>query len=169
MFGLSDLSSKYEVRLLRKGDVPEILTLCSGNPMYYEYCPPPVSEESILSDMVALPEGKTPEDKYYIGYYDDGELIAVMDLILHFPEQHVAWIGFFMTKSRIQHQGIGRFIIEELCSHLTMDGIREVRLAYMRDTPQCHGFWQKAGFKIVSEGEDTAGRGIYIASTYLSR
>ena len=75
--------------------------------MYYEYGPPPVSENSILSDMAALPEGKTSDDKYYIGYYDDGVLIAIMDIIMHFPEQNVAWIGFFMTKACIQHQGIG--------------------------------------------------------------
>ena len=168
MFSLSDLSTKYDVCLLKKGDVLEILELCLGNPMYYEYCPPPVSETSILADMDALPEGKTPDDKYYIGYYDDGVLIAVMDLILRFPEHNVVWIGFFMTKTDIQHQGIGRFIIDELCSYLAQNGIGEVRLAYMKDNPQCRGFWSKSGFSIVSEGEDTAGRSIIIASKELN-
>lgn len=164
MFSLSDLSSKYDVRLLKKYDVPEILKLCTGNPMYYEYCPPSVSEESILADMAALPEGKTRGDKYYIGYYDDGVLIAVMDIIMNFPEQNVAWIGFFMTKSSIQHRGIGKFIIDELCSHLAINGTREVRLAYMKDNPQCRGFWAKTEFQVVSEGEDTEVRSIFVAS-----
>ena len=168
VFSLSDLSSKYDVCLLKKGDVPEILELCLGNPMYYEYCPPPVSEESILSDMDALPEGKTPDDKYYIGYYDDGVLITIMDIIMHFPEQNVAWIGFFMTKAGIQHQGIGSFIIDELCSYLAQNGTREVRLAYMKDNPQCRGFWSKTGFSFVSEGADTVGRSIIIASKELN-
>ena len=161
---LSDMSSRYDVCLLKKSDVPEILELCAGNPMYYEYCPPPVSEESILADMKALPEGKTYGDKYSIGFYDDGDLIAVMDLIMHFPEQNTAWIGFFMTKSSIQHRGIGKLIIDELCSYLAVNGIPEVRLAYMQDNPQCHGFWAKAGFHFVSKGEDTAGRSVIIAS-----
>ena len=164
MFSLSELSSKYDVCLLKKCDLPAIFELCSGNQMYYEYCPPPVSEDSILSDMTALPEGKTSDDKYYIGYYDDGVLIAIMDIIMHFPEQNVAWIGFFMTKAGIQHQGIGGFIIDELCSYFAQSGIREVRLGYMKDNPQCRGFWSKTGFSFVSEGKDTAGRSIIIAS-----
>ena len=114
--------------------------------------------------MAALPEGKTRGDKYYIGYYDDGVLIAVMDIIMNFQEQNVAWIGFFMTKSSIQHRGIGKFIIDELCSHLAINGTREVRLAYMKDNPQCRGFWAKTEFRVVSEGEDTEARSIFVAS-----
>ena len=164
MLSLSKLSSRYDVRLLNESDVTEIFELCVGNPMYYEYCPPPVSKESILADMDALPEGQSPDDKYYVGYFDNEELIAVMDVILRFPEQDVAWIGFFMTKSSIQRRGIGAFIIDEACACLATHGIREVRLGYMKDNPQCHGFWVKARFVFVSESEDTTGRNIIVAS-----
>ena len=45
----------------------DILRLSESNPMFYEYCPPFVTRESILNDMKALPQGKTDAEKYYIG------------------------------------------------------------------------------------------------------
>ena len=32
-----------------------------------------------------------------MGYYDGEKLIAVMDLILTYPDEQTAFIGFFMT------------------------------------------------------------------------
>lgn len=46
----------------------DILRLSESNPMFYEYCPPFVTRESILNDMKALPQGKTDAEKYYIGF-----------------------------------------------------------------------------------------------------
>ena len=75
---IQSLSAKYLVRPLKEADIPEVFALCQGNPLYYQFCPPAVTKESIKRDMAALPEGKTLADKYYLGYYSDGLLIAVL-------------------------------------------------------------------------------------------
>jgi GNAT superfamily N-acetyltransferase len=51
---------------------------------------------SIRADMAALPPRKAVEDKYYLGFYEEDRLIAVMDLILGFPKEETAFVGFFM-------------------------------------------------------------------------
>ena len=64
--------------------------------MYYEFCPPFVTRESVLDDMTALPPGKTFEDKFYVGFFRENRLAAVMDVVFNYPDSHTAYIGFFM-------------------------------------------------------------------------
>ena len=95
-FQIEQLSKQYEVRKLTDTDVAAVYALCKGNPLYYQYCPPFVTEDSIRADMAALPPHKTVEDKYYLGFFEGDRLMAVMDLILRFPTEETVFVGFFM-------------------------------------------------------------------------
>jgi hypothetical protein len=53
---LQKVSRRYRIRLLQETDMDDILRLSESNPMFYEYCPPFVTRESILNDMKALPQ-----------------------------------------------------------------------------------------------------------------
>ena len=143
---ITELSYKYTARILLEEDIPEIYDLCRKNEMYYRYYPPFVTEESILEDMKALPPGKDMSDKYFIGYYDRDRLVAVMDLIMGFPDDETAFIGFFMTDASVQKTGVGSVIIEELCAFLRREGISRIQLAWVAENPQAEHFWKKNGF-----------------------
>lgn len=69
MLNLSKLSKKYRIKNMGEEDVAIILNLQQGNPMYFEYCPPKPSAETVLSDLKELPEGKNFKDKFYIGFF----------------------------------------------------------------------------------------------------
>lgn len=49
---------RYRVKQLTEKDVEEIYQLCKENPLYYKYCPPLVTRESILEDLKVLPPKK---------------------------------------------------------------------------------------------------------------
>ena len=114
---VSCLSTAYRVRCLEEADVPQILRLCSGNPQFYQYHPPLATADSVRADMRALPPGKMPEDKFYVGYFagddlstgtpSEERLTAVLDLILDYPEEKTAYIGFFMVDAAMQGTGLG--------------------------------------------------------------
>lgn len=140
------VSVRYPVRRLSEADIPEVLSLCGKNTLYYRYCPPCVSEQSLRNDMSALPPGKTLADKYYIGYFDGRKLIAVLDLILSYPDHGIAWIGFFMLDADRQNHGVGSSIISELFASLKRTGINEIRLGWVEGNPQAEHFWHKNGF-----------------------
>ena len=140
------LSDRYEVKILSESDVPDIFALCKENAFYYQYCPPFVTEDSIRDDMNALPPGKQMEDKHYIGFYDNKDLIAIMDLIERFPDENTAFIGFFMTDVMIQKCGVGTKIITELCEKLKQRGYSLVKLGWVKGNPQAEHFWKKNGF-----------------------
>ena len=89
------------------------------------------------------PPDKESFDKYYLGYYDGEKLIAVMDLILHYPDKDTAFIGFFMTDVSVQNAGIGSVIIDMLCSCLKNYGFSSIRLGWVKGNPQVEHFWKK--------------------------
>ena len=78
---IKDLSKTFYVRKLDKDDIEMIYDLSYKNHIYYQYHPPFVTRESILDDMKALPPGKSYDDKYYIGFFENDSLVAIMDLI----------------------------------------------------------------------------------------
>ena len=166
---VSRFSGHYLVRCLGEEDIPEILELCRKNTLYYQYCPPFVSEETILADMRALPPRKEYKDKYYLGYYDGEQLTAVMDLITEYPDAKTAFIGFFMTETSVQNQGIGSQIIRGLCVQLKDLGFSAVRLGWVRGNPQAESFWHKNGFAETGVTYDTDNYTVIVAQKDLGK
>lgn len=87
-----------------------------------------MTRKSIESDMVALPDNVDFKDKYYVGYFKNEKLIAVLDLIDGYPKKDIVFIGFFMMDISIQKNGVGSAIVNELIDYLTTLKYKEVRL-----------------------------------------
>lgn len=147
---ISEFSKTYQVRRLGRDDVDAIYELCRENRIFYRYHEPFVTKESILDDMEALPPGKSREDKYYIGFFDGGSLVAIMDLILGYPEKNTAFIGLFMTDVRYQHRGMGSQIISGLRRIISACGAKKYVWGWTR-APQSHAFWTKNRFQTIGE------------------
>ena len=167
MMDVSLFSDRYFVRRMVSDDIEEIYKLCRNNALYYKYCPPFVTEHSIAEDMKALPSNKEAFDKYYVGYYDEDKLIAVMDLIRGFPNDRTAFIGFFMTDISVQGKGIGSEIIHELCAYLKEYGFSSIRLGWVRGNPQAEHFWHKNGFTEAGVTYDTDNYTVIVAQRAL--
>lgn len=146
MLEVEKLSRNYGVKQLDASDVPAVYALCRENPQYYQHCPPFVTEESIRADMSALPPKKTLEDKFYLGFYEGGTLVAVMDLILKYPKEETAFVGFFMMNAAYQGKGAGTALMEEVYACLKECGFLFVRLGFAKGNPQSEHFWLKNGF-----------------------
>ena len=90
---INELSKTFRVRKLDKDDVELIYDLSRKNHIFYQYHPPFVTRESILDDMVALPPEKNYDDKFYVGFFENQSLVAIMDLILDYPAKEIDFIG----------------------------------------------------------------------------
>lgn len=146
---ISKLSAKYSVRKLEKDDVDIIYNLSRENLIFYQYHPPFVTKESILEDIEALPPGKTYDDKFYIGFFDADALVAVMDLILDYPQKKIAFIGLFMMNMDFQGRGVGTGIIQECAAYLAVLGYEKLQLGIDKGNPQSEAFWTKNGFRLT--------------------
>ena len=157
MIEINKLSRIYRVRRLDDSYADEILDLCRGNVQYYQYCGAEATREQIMSDLHIAPPGVETENKYYLGFYDENGLLAVMDLIDGFPEESMAFIGFFMMNIAAQGKGVGSSIIRELTACLKDAGKSAVRLGIDKENPQSNHFWRKNGFAVLREAAQERG------------
>ena len=164
---ISLLSRRYFVKKLNESDAANVYELCRRNTLYYQYCPPFVSEQSIIEDMNALPPNKDFCDKYYLGYYNEQKLIAVMDLIMDYPDESIAFIGFFMTDVSVQNAGFGSEIIDELCRKLMEAGVKSIRLGWVKGNPQAESFWHKNKFVETGTAYNTDNYTVIVAQRNL--
>ena len=141
------ITNKFHVKRLSEEHVEEILALCKKNELFYQYHPPVATRESIIDDLNALPPNKEMKDKYFLGFYKGDSLAAVMDLIVDFPEEKVAYIGFFMVEMELQGQGIGTKVISDCMDYLKELGYQKVRLAIDEGNQQSQAFWTKNLFQ----------------------
>lgn len=111
-----------------------------------------MTRKSIESDMVALPDNVDFKDKYYVGYFKNEKLIAVLDLIDGYPKKDIVFIGFFMMDINVQKNEIGSAIVNELIKYLTTLKYKEVRLGWINGNLQAEHFWLKNGFCSIKEG-----------------
>jgi len=144
---INALSSVYFVRKLGEEDIEKIYALSLGNPMFFRYCPPDVTRESIRADQKALPPRTIPEDKFYVGFFDGASLVAILDLILHYPNEKTAFIGLFMVAKQYQGRGVGSQIVRECFDFLNEQGFAAVRLGFAKGNPQSEAFWRKNGLE----------------------
>lgn len=149
MLDISMLSRRYAVRKMTEEDTEDLLAFCSRNTLYYRYCGAEATIETVRDDLRVTPPGVCPRDKYYVGFFDGPELVAVMDLIDGYPEPDRGFIGFFMMNADLQGKGIGTGIVDDVCACLKREGKTGVRLAFAEDNPQAGHFWRKNGFRVA--------------------
>ena len=153
MIDISKLSKRYSVRLLEESDIEMLVEICKQNTVFYEYTEARPAKENILDDMKATPPGIDMQDKYYFGFFNGRELVAIMDLIDGYPKPETAYIGFFMMNRTYQGKKIGTAIIDEVIDYLKNTGKTSVRLAIDKGNPQSTHFWKKNGFEMISEAD----------------
>ncbi len=151
MLDIDRLSGEYVIRRLTDSDVEAVYELCLGNELFYRYCEAKPTRKQILHDLHITPPGVTEERKYYVGFYQGAELVAVMDLIDGFPDEEIGFIGFFMVAASAQHRGVGSGIIRETADYLRAAGKTSIQLGIDKGNPQSTSFWKKNGFRTVTE------------------
>ncbi len=139
-------SKTYKVRKLNDDDITLVYNLSITNPNYYKYCPPLVTAKSIKNDMTSLPPNKVEEEKFYVGFFEKNELVALLDLIANFPENDMAFIGLFMVDKSHQGKGVGTKIISELCLFLKGLEFGYIKLAFAKGNDEAELFWKKNKF-----------------------
>ena len=150
MVHVQDFSKTCLVRILHEEDVDCIYELCKTNPQYYVYCPPQVSKKSIAHDLQIFPKNSCMENKYYVGYFKNEELIAILDFIDAYPKKNTCFIGFFMVHAKYQHCGMGSKIMKDLLNYLD-NRYAEIHLGWMKENKKAKKFLEKHGFVVQKE------------------
>ena len=151
MIDISKLSDRYELRRLDVCDADAVLALCKGNPQFYRYCEAEPTAAQVRKDLTMTPPGKDRSDKYFVGFYERGTLVAVLDLIDGYPAPDVAYFGLFMVARPFQGQQRGSAIVHDAAAYLKSAGKTTIRLSIDKMNPQSTHFWKKHGFQTIKE------------------
>ncbi len=150
---ISKFSTRYTVRRMLLDDTDTVFDLLIENQPYFLCCGSQPTKELVQSDITVGPPGIPTGQKYYLGFYRDNRLLAVMDLIDGYPEDQYAFIGFFMLRLSLQGKGEGSRLIGEIIGYLQTLGFTAVRLGIDKNNENGIRFWTKNGFEILKEIE----------------
>lgn len=163
---ISKFSTRYTVRRMTLDDADTVFDLLIENQPYFLCCGSQPTKELVQSDISVGPPGIPAEQKYYLGFYRDNTLLAVMDLIDGYPEDQFAFIGFFMLRLSLQGKGEGSRLIGDILDYLQKLGFAAVRLGIDKNNENGIRFWTKNGFEIIKEIEKEDGIILYAARKF---
>ncbi|KRL86735.1 GNAT family N-acetyltransferase [Ligilactobacillus apodemi] len=122
-----DFLLPFEVKLLTVADIDEIYALQAKHHTHHKlYLGRRVTKEDVLEDLTSLPPKAVPDQKFYLGFYQAKQLVAVVDLILDYPSSTCAWLGLIMIKKELVRQGIATKIMHALKGALKREGYQEL-------------------------------------------
>ncbi len=150
---IQKLQKKWLVRLLNHdsaSDLQAFLDLFESFFRLYEGVPG--SAESILSE---CPPSKNPEeDKLVLGIYNRKDLIGLIDIIRHYPEDRTWTIGYLLIHPDKRNQGMGHRLLKNLGEATKNCGALKLRCVVQQQNSRALAFWQESGFVVVKRVED---------------
>jgi ribosomal protein S18 acetylase RimI-like enzyme len=144
-----------ELRPITPADVDALQELIESDPGYTERItgyPPGASDAQSL--LMMRPEDLPEDSKVVLGAFQADRLVAVVDLLKGFPNDHTAFIGLLEVHASHQGRGYGRatYGLVQQYVETTWPEIRTMRLAVVDTNAQvAAGFWQRQGFGPTGE------------------
>jgi ribosomal protein S18 acetylase RimI-like enzyme len=108
--------------------------------------PGPTAAEDLLVD---APEDHPLRDKFVIGVWTDQGLTAAIDLLRHFPQEHVWYVGLLLVAPEARGQGLGAQVVEALVGWVRRQGGRALRLVVQEQNPRAMAFWRAHDFQPI--------------------
>lgn len=157
-FDIQSLSSEYDVRKLTEADITEVYNLCMNNRRYYRLQNDTPRRKALTSVISEVPTGSSPDNKHFVGFYDDQKLIGFMDLITGYPQRDDAFIGWFLVDADLQQAGVGSQIIADVRASMKAQGYDYLSLRVRKENEDSIKFWQDQSFKLTDNEVDENGR-----------
>ena len=139
--------SPFARRRLTDEDLPALLALCESNPAYYELYGERPTLENLAQALRELPPGCRADQKVFLGFFAQGKLVAVMDIVRGYPDERAAYVGLLMVDGAWHGCGIGSQVVRDELRRLRAKGFSRVRLAYIQGNEPAQTFWAKLCFE----------------------
>lgn len=155
MINIEALSSEFKTKKIDEGDISDVYNLCRSNNKYYRTLKEKPSKKRLTEVISELPEGTNDSQKYFVGFYDKDNLIAILDLITSYPNTNDAFIGWFMVDETLHRQGIGSQLFADIRAALKAQGITNLSLECNSESIDALKFWSDQGFEIQKQTDNT--------------
>ena len=142
------------MRDVDQADVDELQRLLESVPGYAEritgYPPGP---SDALSALIGCPPEFDPRDKWDVGLWSDGDLVAFADVLRGYPSADVAYVGLLIVRGDRHGRGFGRLLHDRVMDRLLAHGgMRRMRLGIIATNASvAQPFWSTLGYRPTGE------------------
>ena len=148
-----------EIRELNKSNSEEIVNLLNNCIDYFELVegekPNINTTKGILED---LPSEKTIDDKKVFGFYDNQELIALVDFIKGYKTLDEGIIGLFLVDERKRNLGIGKYVHQEIIKVAQSYSLKKLRIGVAESDKVACILWKELGYGEIERKNMTIGK-----------
>lgn len=110
----------------------------------------PPSPSAASEEFLAVPEGKTLQDKFMIGLFDAcNNLVGLIEGIRYYPDDSTWWVGLMMLAPSQRGEGNGSEFYRAFERWASAHGAQQVSLSVVEENEQGFRFWQKVGFEVT--------------------
>lgn len=154
VFNIETLSADYEVQRITEEDISDVYNLCRSNVRYYRSIGQRPSKQRLTEVISELPDSAETSQKFFVGFYENDKLVALLDLITGYPDKDNAFIGWFMVDADRQRKGIGSQIFADIRATMKAHGFRVLTLKCPATNEEAITFWEKQGFSRDESSEN---------------
>lgn len=151
--------ASFHARLLTFIDLPALQGLIEQCADYIELVsgsPPSSNEAEML--IASLPPGRTLDDKFLIGIFDQsGEMIGLIDAVKDYPVEGVWWLGLQLLAPEFRGAGIGEQFYRAFENWIIEQGATQVQLGVLESNPRALVFWERLGFILIDRKTSSHG------------
>lgn len=93
-----------------------------------------------------IPQGKTYDDKYVIGIFENNLLIGVLDMVKDFPVKGELILGLLMFDPEVTGRGLRGKTHRCVIRWAKKEGFEKLRLDVDGDNRESYEFWKNIGY-----------------------
>ncbi|MDR2183841.1 MAG: GNAT family N-acetyltransferase [Clostridiales bacterium] len=137
---------QYGITPINEGNYAIARDVYFTNPEYFMLFGQVADDERILTTVRMLPEGFDIARKFFAGLCENGKAIAVIDLLMGYPNENEMWIGLFLVHGDFHGKGVGAAVFNGTARAARMVGLDSIHLGIFDTNKRALHFWQKMGF-----------------------
>ncbi len=149
---------KYNTRLLKPPDIPDVQSLFTRTADYFEMATgvSPADDEAKRA-FIAGPPTKSVDDKRIIGVFDSADtLVGMLDALVNFPADGEWTMGMLLIDPEHRGVGLGKLVLAEYESWAAQCGARKFHTAVVSHHDPGIRFLERSGYGRQRELEDDA-------------
>jgi ribosomal protein S18 acetylase RimI-like enzyme len=102
----------------------------------------------------SLPRGKSPQDKFVIGFFDaPGHMVGVLDVIRDYPTPGDWYLGQLLFGPSSRGRQLGERVCRRLEEWVRAQGGKAIHLIVQEQNPDALRFWRRMGFEVRGMGK----------------
>jgi GNAT superfamily N-acetyltransferase len=99
-----------------------------------------------LEELTSIAPGKTACDSFLFGVYEDGQLIAFVQMARDYPKASEWWIGLLVIDPAKRGRGRGAEIHREIVAWAEAQGATALGIVVQLQNEAAYGFWRRMGY-----------------------